>query len=53
MRMVKWIGSIVMLMAGAILMFGAAIAVAIVFLYAIAVVMVRRIKPRPALTAGA
>jgi hypothetical protein len=48
----KLIGNIVTLIAGAILMIGAAIAVAILFVYALVVVMVRRVKLRPALRAG-
>ena len=52
-RMAQLIGNIVMLIAGAILMIGAAIAVAILFIYGLAVVLVHRIKPRTALTACA
>jgi hypothetical protein len=51
--MAKLLANVAILAAGAVLMIGAAIAVAILFVYACAVVMVRRIKPRPALTAGA
>ena len=54
MRMAKLIGNAVILLAGFFLVLGAAIGVSIVFLYALVVVLVRRIKgsPRPALTAG-
>ena len=51
--MAKLIENVVILAAGAALMAGAAIAVALLVVYGFAVVMVRRFKPRPALTAGA
>jgi hypothetical protein len=57
MRMSKWIGNAVRLLAGCFLMLGTAIAISIVFAYAFAVILLRRarrIKPsQPALTAGA
>jgi hypothetical protein len=53
----KWIGNAVILLAGAFLVLGAAIAFAIIFAYAFAVVIFRRLRGtmprRPALTAGA
>jgi hypothetical protein len=53
--MSKWIGNAVLLLAGFFLTLGGAIAFAIIFAYALAVVILRRLTrhPRPALTAGA
>jgi hypothetical protein len=53
--MARLIGNFVILTAGAFLMLGAAIAISIVFAYAFAVVLLRRLftRPRPALSAGA
>jgi drug/metabolite transporter (DMT)-like permease len=52
--MSKWIGNAVILLAGFFMMLGAAIGIAILFVYAFAVVVLRRLKhrPRPALIAG-
>ena len=53
--MAKLIGNAVLLIAAAFMAAGAVIAVGIIFLYAVAVVLLRKVKPsrRPALTAGA
>jgi hypothetical protein len=52
-RTVKFVGNVVILAARAVLMGGAAIAVAILLVYGFAVVTVRRIELQPTLTAGA
>jgi hypothetical protein len=53
--MAKLIGNAVLLIAAAFMAAGAVIAVGIIFLYAAAVVLLRKVKPTqpPALTAGA
>jgi hypothetical protein len=52
--LVRWVGDAAVLIAGFVLMLGGAIAVAILFVGAFSVVLVRKLKPgRPALSAGA
>ena len=53
--MSKLIGNAVIVLAGSIMLIGAAIGVAIILCYCAAVVLFRKLKPsrRPALTTGA